>query len=50
MQADLYIVDDLKSINDFVKSFSCHIKYLVNAARYFKPTPLFDDTEFDYDT
>jgi NAD(P)-dependent dehydrogenase (short-subunit alcohol dehydrogenase family) len=50
MQADLYSADDLKTINDFVKSYSGHIKYLVNAAGYFKPTPFVDHTESDYDT
>jgi NAD(P)-dependent dehydrogenase (short-subunit alcohol dehydrogenase family) len=50
MQADLYSADDLKTINDFIKSFGGHIKYLVNAAGYFKPTPFVDHTESDYDT
>lgn len=50
MQADLYSADDLKTVKDFVKNYSGHIKYLVNAAGYFKPTPFVDHTESDYDT
>jgi NAD(P)-dependent dehydrogenase (short-subunit alcohol dehydrogenase family) len=50
MQADLYCSDDLKKVNEFVENYGGHIKYLVNAAGYFKPTPFVDHTESDYDT
>lgn len=49
LQADLYHKKDVQRVIDFATNGSIHIKYLVNAAGYFKPTPFFDHTEQDYD-
>lgn len=47
--ANLYEPSGLKKIGAFVDDHSRHIKYLVNAAGYFNPTPFLDHTEEDYD-
>src|SRR5215510_1586518 len=49
-QADLYFPTDVKRILAFADDHSRHIKYLVNAAGYFNPTPFLDHTEKDYET
>lgn len=49
IQADLYKPDDVQSIIDFVNSTPQHIKYLVNSAGYFKPTPFIDHDNKAYD-
>lgn len=49
IQADLYNQDDVQSIIAKVKGSNEHIKYLVNAAGYFKPIGFLDHTMDDYD-
>ncbi|MFC1747221.1 SDR family NAD(P)-dependent oxidoreductase [Pseudomonadota bacterium] len=50
LQADLYEDDDIKRVIAFIGENSGHIKYFVNAAGYFKPTPFLEHEEKDYDT
>ena len=50
LQADLYERSDLERIEAIVGDPSRHIKYLVNAAGYFNPTPFLEHSEKDYDT
>ncbi|GAA0395285.1 SDR family oxidoreductase [Cocleimonas flava] len=49
LQADLYKAEDLQSIVEFANSGNQHIKYLLNSAGYFKPTPFVDHSNDDYD-
>lgn len=49
-QANLYEPKDVQRIVAFAEDHTRHIKYLVNAAGYFKPTPFLDHTRGDYDT
>lgn len=49
LQANLYQKNDVQRIIDFASNGSTPIKYLVNAAGYFKPTPFLEHTEQDYD-
>lgn len=49
-QADLYQADDVNKLKQRISSSDLHIKYLVNAAGYFKPTPFLDHGEADFDT
>lgn len=49
IQANLYDPDDIMHIATFADKHDCHIKYLVNAAGYFKPTPFLGHTIRDYD-
>lgn len=49
MQADLYQAADLARVIAFADDHSRHIKYLVNAAGYFNPTPYLAHTQKDYD-
>jgi short-subunit dehydrogenase len=49
VQANLYLPSDVKRILAIVDNHSRHIKYLVNAADYFKPSPFLDYTEEDYE-
>ena len=49
-QANLYEADDVQRIVAFAENHGQHIKYLVNAAGYFKPTPFLEHTHKDYDT
>ncbi len=49
-QANLYEADDVLRIVAFAENHGQHIKYLVNAAGYFKPTPFLEHTAKDYDT
>ena len=50
LQADLYDQNDVQRIVAFAENHSRHIKYLVNAAGYFKPTPFLAHERGDYDT
>ncbi|MBX3328502.1 MAG: SDR family oxidoreductase [Nitrospira sp.] len=50
LPADLYAPKDVQRIIAFAGNHSCHIKYLVNAAGYFKPTPFLDHTPENYDS
>lgn len=50
LQANLYEPRDVARIVAFVQDHTRHIKHLVNAAGYFKPTPFLDLTGEDYDT
>ena len=49
MQADLYQPEDVKRIIDYVNDDNLHIKYLLNSAGYFKPTPFLEHQNKDYD-
>lgn len=49
IQANLYKRSDLTKIGSIIDDHSRHIKYLVNAAGYFSPTPFLDHTEDDYE-
>lgn len=48
--ADLYAPNDVQRIIAFAGDHNRPIKYLVNAAGYFKPTPFLKHTHQDYDT
>lgn len=50
IQANLYEPDAVQRIVAFAENHDRHIKYLVNAAGYFKPTPFLEHTHNDYDT
>lgn len=50
LQANLYEPVDVQRVVAFAENHGCHIKYLVNAAGYFKPTPFLEHTHKDYDT
>lgn len=50
LQANLYEPNGIQRIIAFAEDRSRHIKYLVNAAGYFKPTPFLHHTPKDYDT
>lgn len=49
LQADLYKAEDVSRIIEFLDTYAGHIKYLVNAAGYFKPTPFLEHSNSDYD-
>jgi NAD(P)-dependent dehydrogenase (short-subunit alcohol dehydrogenase family) len=49
-QANLYKTNDVQRVIKFITSHSRHIKYLVNAAGKFKPTPFLEHEGSDYDT
>lgn len=49
-QANLYEADDMQRMVAFAENHGQHIKYMVNAAGYFKPTPFLEHTPKDYDT
>lgn len=49
MEADLYQPDDVRRIVAFAQNHDRHIKYLVNAAGRFKPTPFVEHGHKDYD-
>jgi len=49
IQADLYKPDDIQRIVEFVSNNNQHIKYLLNSAGYFKPTPFIEHENSDYD-
>lgn len=50
LQADLYVKEDVERVLAFINSSDRHIKYMVNAAGYFKPTPFLEHDYKDYDT
>lgn len=50
LQANLYEPNDVQRIVAFAENRGRHIKYLVNAAGYFKPTPFLEHKYKDYDT
>lgn len=50
LQANLYEVNDVQRILNFVANHDHHIKYFVNAAGKFKPTPFLEHESKDYDT
>jgi NAD(P)-dependent dehydrogenase (short-subunit alcohol dehydrogenase family) len=50
LQANLYERKDVQRIVAFAENHGRHIKYLVNAAGYFKPTPFLEHHHEDYDT
>lgn len=50
IQANLYESEDVQRVAAFAGNHDRHIKYLVNAAGYFKPTPFLDHGRKDYDT
>ncbi len=47
--ANLYEREAVDEVVGFVKEYPGHIKYLVNAAGYFNPTPFLDHSEEDYE-
>lgn len=49
LQANLYEDGDVQRIVDFASDRGRYIKYLVNAAGYFKPTPFLEHQPQDYD-
>ncbi|MBZ0335299.1 SDR family NAD(P)-dependent oxidoreductase [Marinobacter sp. AL4B] len=49
LQADLYKEEDVQNIIEFVNSNNQQIKYLLNSAGYFKPTPFIEHSNDDYD-
>jgi NAD(P)-dependent dehydrogenase (short-subunit alcohol dehydrogenase family) len=49
-QANLYEANDVRRVVDFAADHSRHIKYFVNAAGKFKPTPFLEHEEENYDT
>lgn len=49
LQANLYAPDDVQRLIAFAGDHSRPIKYLVNAAGYFKPTPFLDHEASDFD-
>lgn len=50
IQANLYESDGVQRIVSFAESKNFHIKYLVNAAGYFKPSSFLDHDPKTYDT
>lgn len=50
IQANLYESDDVQRIVALAENKNCHIKYLVNAAGYFKPVPFLEHDHKAYDT
>lgn len=50
IQTNLYEADDVQRILDYVGNHDRHIKYFVNAAGKFKPTPFLEHESKDYDT
>ena len=49
LQADLYAEEDLQRVTALAGDDGRHLKYLVNAAGYFNPTPFLEHTRRDYD-
>lgn len=50
LQANLYEANDVQRVVDFARHHNRHIKYFVNAAGKFKPTPFLEHEGKDYDT
>lgn len=49
LQVNLYKPDDIQRVVSLARDHARHIKYMVNAAGYFKPKPFVDHTPDDYD-
>ena len=49
LQADLYEASDIERVVDYCLNHNRHIKYFVNAAGYFKPTPFLEHDGKDFD-
>ena len=49
IRANLYEPDDVHRVVAFAENHGRHVKYLVNAAGYFNPTPFLEHTRKDYD-
>lgn len=49
-QANLYEASNVQRLIDFAVNHNGHIKYLVNAAGYFKPMPFLEHDYQDFDT
>ncbi len=49
IQADLYLNEDVERVLELINESEQHIKYMVNAAGYFNPTPFLEHTYKDYD-
>lgn len=49
LQANLYETGDVQRVIDFSAQKNRHIRYLVNAAGYFNPTPFLEHEGKDYD-
>ncbi|MEC4677960.1 MAG: SDR family oxidoreductase [Nitrospirota bacterium] len=50
LQANLYDTSDVQGVVNFAENNNRHIKYFVNAAGKFKPTPFLEHDEENYDT
>ncbi|MHB1240790.1 MAG: SDR family NAD(P)-dependent oxidoreductase [Gammaproteobacteria bacterium] len=50
LQANLYELSGIARVTALANDHNRHIKYLVNAAGYFKPTPFLEHSEEDYET
>lgn len=50
LQANLYAANDVERVTALAQDHERPIKYLVNAAGYFKPTPFLEHVAKDYDT
>jgi NAD(P)-dependent dehydrogenase (short-subunit alcohol dehydrogenase family) len=50
MQANLSSSEDVEQVIEAINNCDQHIKYMVNAAGYFKPTPFLQHSYQDYDT
>lgn len=49
LSADLYSRKDIQKVVEYTQQSGRHVKYLVNAAGYFNPTPFLQHEEKDYD-
>ena len=49
LQANLYDSKDVERVINFINNSDSHIKYFVNAAGYFKPTPFIEHENNDYE-
>ena len=50
LQANLYEANDVRRVIDFAADHTRHIKYFVNAAGKFNPTPFLEHDEKNYDS
>lgn len=48
LHANLYDSNDIQALITYIEKTNAHIKYLVNAAGYFKPTPFLEHQISDY--
>ena len=49
IQADLSVNEDVERVLEIINDSERHIKYMVNAAGYFQPTPFLEHSYKDYD-